>query len=195
MKTTLAYLGASSLALLACGSSQTASATRTTSAALTVEADGEPAGPTTAEKWAEEKVLADAKLAGGGARASGGGDPLAVDGALEDASIPKIERASAKELRAKGRSDLDAGMALVKSSSSVDDAVKKLTVRLGKPTWTENGARRIWVAAAGAQCHRLVLEADGSVEIETASKSEWRLLAATAKQNPCSGEIKRGIDK
>ena len=41
---------------------------------------------------------------------------------------------------------------------------------------------------------RLVLEADGPAEIETASKTEWRMLTATARQNPCTGEIKRGIE-
>jgi len=71
--------------------------------------------------------------------------------------------------------------------------VRKITARIGKPSWTENGNKRIWIAADGQSCHRLVLEADGSVTSETASKNEWRMLAATAQQNACSGEIKRGL--
>lgn len=198
MKTGFLFFASSlafSLAGVACGSAQSPSTTRTTSAALTVEPADAPAEKTSAEKWAEEKVLADAKNAKAKGEKKEGGDPLAMNDALEDSSIPKVEATPAKELRGKSRGDLDAALALVKTESSVDGAAKKLTVRLGKPTWTENGSRRIWVAAAGAQCHRLVLEADGTVEVETASKNEWRMLAATAKQNPCTGEIKRGIDK
>lgn len=196
MKTGFLFV-ASSLLLVACGSAQSPGATRTTSAALTVEpAEAAPAEKkTSAEKWAEEKVLADAKSAKAAGEKKEGGDPLAMNDALEDGSIPKIEATPAKELRGKTRGDLDAALALVKTESTLEGATKKLTTRLGKPTWTENGSRRIWVAAAGAQCHRLVLEADGTVEVETASKNEWRMLAATAKQNPCTGEIKRGIDK
>lgn len=197
MKTSLLFTcAASSLLAFACGSSQAPGATRTTSAAVTVERSDAPvAEKSSAEKWAEQKVLADAKSAKQSGDDKKGGDPLAMNDALEDSAIPKIEATPAKELRGKSRGDLDAALALVKTESSVDGAAKKLTVRLGKPTWTENGSRRIWVAKAGAQCHRLVLEADGTVEVETAPSSEWRMLAATAKQNPCTGEIKRGIDK
>lgn len=195
MKTGLLFASASALLAVACGSSPAPSATRTTAAAVTVEpADAPPAEKSSAEKWAEQKVLADAKSAKS-AEERKGGDPLAMNDALEDGAIPKIDATPAKELRTKSRADLDAALAAVKSEASVEDAAKKLTARLGKPTWTENGTRRIWVSAAGAQCHRLVLETDGTVEVETASKAEWRMLAATAKQNPCTGEIKRGIEK
>jgi len=181
------------LFVVGCGSTQTGEQTRTTSAALTVEPSQKNA-PTAAEKWAEEKVAAEAKNAKTSGVAQKGGDPLAMNDALEDSAIPKIEMTPAREVRMKGRGDLDAAMAMLKSESSVDGAAKKLTVRLGKPSWTENGTKRIWVATAGAQCHRLVLSPDGTAEIETASKSEWRSLTATARQNPCTGEIKRGIE-
>jgi hypothetical protein len=176
-----------------CGSSQAPSQTQTTSAAVT--ADPAQNAPTTAEKWAEAKVAADAKNAKSSGTAEKVSDPLAMNDALEDSAIPKVEMTPAREVRGKGRWDLDAGMALLKSASSLEGAVKKLNSRLGKPSWTENGSKRIWVANAGAQCHRLVLEPDGTAEIEIASKTEWRSLTATAKQNPCTGEIKRGIGK
>lgn len=181
------------LFVVGCGSAQTAEQTRTTSAALTVE-PSQKNSPTAAEKWAEDKVLAEAKNAKSSGFSQKGGDPLAMNDALEDSAIPKVEQTPAREVRAKGRGDLDAAMALLRNESSVEGAAKTLTVRLGKPSWTENGTKRIWVAPAGAQCHRLVLEADGTAEIETASKSEWRSLTATARQNPCTGEIKRGIE-
>lgn len=183
------------LLVVGCGSTQTAEQTRTSSSALTVEAS--PASknaPSEAEKWAEQKVKEEAAKAKSSGVAAKGGDPLAMNDALEESNIPKIELTPAREIRAKGRADLDAAMSLVSGETSVDGAAKKLSVRLGKPSWTENGSKRVWVAAAGAQCHRLVLEADGTAEVETASKSEWRMLTATARMNPCTGEIKRGIE-
>lgn len=194
MKTGALLLSLSSLVLaVGCGASQTAEQTRTTSSALSVE-PSQKASPTSAEKWAEDKVKEEAAKAKSSGVAQKGGDPLAMNDSLEESAIPKIEMTPAKEVRAKGRGDLDAAMALLKTEASVEGAAKKLTARLGKPSWTENGQKRIWVAAAGAQCHRLVLEADGTAEIETASKTEWRSLTATSRQNPCTGEIKRGIE-
>jgi hypothetical protein len=186
-----------SLFAFACGSTQTAEQTRTTSAAITVEPSQKNA-PTEAEKWAEQKVKEEAQKDKEKAKTSGvtakGGDPLAMNDALEESNIPKIALTPAREVRGKSRGDLDAAMGLLKTETSVDGAAKKLTVRLGKPSWTENGSKRVWVAPAGAQCHRLVLEPDGTAEIETASKGEWRMLTATARMNPCTGEIKRGIE-
>ena len=81
------------------------------------------------------------------------------------------------------------------------ETTKKLTKRLGKPTWTESpkgshAKRRVWVAnAKNNQCHRLVLEADGALIVETMKRDDWRMLTATARQNPCTGEIKRGLTK
>jgi hypothetical protein len=190
-----ALFSTSIVCIVGCGSTQTAEQTRTTSAALTVEASPEAkAGPTEAEKWAEQKVKDEAQKAKSSGVAQKGGDPLAMNDALEESNIPKIELTPAREVRGKSRGDLEAAMKTVADESSVDGAAKKLTVRLGKPSWTENGTKRVWVAMAGAQCHRLVLEADGTAEVETASKSEWRMITATARMNPCTGEIKRGIE-
>ena len=147
---------------------------------------------TAAEKWAEGKIEVNAKNA---ARTKTDFDPLAMNDELEAAAIPKIVMTDAKALRAKSRADLDASVALVRTESSVEGAAKKLVARLGKPTWTENGSKHVWVANAGAQCHRLVLDTDGSVEVETVAKGKWHMLAATASQNLCTGEIKRGIEK
>ena len=104
-----------------------------------------------------------------------------------------FEMTPAKEVRAKSKADLYAGVAVMRSATTVDEAAKKITQRIGKPTWTENGQKRIWVVMAGNKCHRLVLTPDGEANVEEASKKEWRGLSALAQQNPCTGEIKRGI--
>lgn len=193
MKTSLLF---GLLFCAACGASNATSQTGTTSAALTSDSAEKKAEPSAAEKWAEAKVAADAKQAKASGEKQASGDPLAMQNdAMEQAAIPKIEMTPARQVRAHSRNELDSAMSVMKSAATVDEAAAKLTARLGKPSWTENGNRRIWVANAGAQCHRLILEADGSAEVETASKTEWRMLSATAKQNPCSGEIKRGIEK
>ncbi len=171
-----------SLALLALSISACASApkppvenTTTTSAALTKADESKPAAKA-AEPEAKEAL-----------------DPLGVGGALEAASIPKIEQTPAKELRPKSRGDLEAAMALVKNASTLDVAVKRVTQRLGKPTWIENGKKRVWIAKDGKGCHRFVLDADGQVDLESAPATEWRMLSALAQQNACTGEIKRGV--
>jgi hypothetical protein len=196
MKTGALLFALTAVAVVGCASSQTAEQTRTTSSALTVESSpaAKASTPSEAEKWAEEKVKEEAQKAKNNGVAQKGGDPLAMNDALEESNIPKIELTPAKEVRVKTRAELDSAMKLVENETSLDGAAKKLTARLGKPSWTENGTKRVWVAAAGAQCHRLVLEADGTAEVETASKTEWRMLTATARLNPCTGEIKRGIE-
>mgnify|MGYP001123126901 CR=1 FL=1 len=187
------------LALAACSSSTpepvVASSTTLTSADAR---EAQPKAKTAAEDWAEKKVAAE--LANEPiAPSRDGADPLAIDSELEESSIPHMEITPAGQVRKKSPGELNRAIGLVKSASTLEGAVKKLTQRLGKPSWTEapksspNAKRRVWVAPAGNQCHRLVLEADGAVQVETASKSEWRMLTASARQNPCTGEIKRGI--
>lgn len=182
------------LAVAGCASAQKPEATATSSAALT-SADSN--GPTAAERWAEKKVAAEAATMKAAPRDSF--DPLGMGGDLEESSVPQIEITAAGQVRAKTPAEINAAVAAVKAASSVEDAAKRLSARLGKPSWTESmkGAegskRRIWVALSGAQCQRLVLEADGSVEVESAMRSDWRMLAASARQNPCTGELKRGL--
>lgn len=193
--------------VVACGSSDKPEPKTATS-----QASARP--PTPAELWAEKKVAAE--IASGfktqdeskESRAKSAepkkdessGDPLAVNSELEEASIPKVELTPKKQIRGSSPKQLNAALKIVKSASSVDEATKRLTSKLGKPSWTEspknndNAKRRVWVARSkGPQCHRLVLDADGSVEVESASKTEWRMLAASARQNPCTGEIQRGL--
>lgn len=179
------------LALAACGgaSKPHVETVSTTSAALTAQGEQAPAGKTSAEQWAEAKI---AKENVAPKRAADGLDPLSEGAALEAAAIPKIERTDKKQLRAKSRGDLDAALSVMKSASTVDEAVTKLTARLGKTTWVENGTKRVWVAPEGARCHRLVLEGDGSVHVETVAKSDAIRLTTTVKQDPCTGEIERG---
>jgi len=120
-------------------------------------------------------------------------DPLAVDGITEAATIPEIVHTPAKELRRKSRADLDAALTLAKQAPSVDAAVDALVKRLGKPTWTEAGQRRVWVAPETGRCHRLVVDSDGAVELEVAPAGESKMLSAAARQKLCSGEITRGL--
>lgn len=156
----------------------------------------------TAEQWAEQKIAAEIETTKKESSPVAQGDafdPLAISSELEEASIPTTEMTPSNQLRPKTPNELNAAIGVVTSESSVEGAAKKLTARLGKPSWTESSKgsdkakRRVWVASHGDRCHRLVLEADGSVEVESASKSEWRLLSAMARQNPCTGEIKRGM--
>ncbi len=176
------------LFLVACASSSSpkpaVDTTTSTTSAEVKKTDEKSA----AEKWAESKMDKEAAQAKAAPRDAAAVDPLADDAS----AIPKVELTPKNELRGKGRGDLDAAIGLVKSAATVDEASKKLTVRLGKPTWIENGQKRVWVANDGARCHRLVLEGDGTVSLETASKTDWTLLGVTAKQNACTGEIQKG---
>jgi hypothetical protein len=187
------------LTACACSSAPPVTPTGTSSAALTSAetSDKSGGGKSAAEQWAEKKAAAEAASVKTAPRETS--DPLAMNSELEESSIPSTEITPASQVRAKSPGELNAAVGVVKSETSVDGAAKKLTERLGKPNWSEapksamNAKRRVWVAAAGGQCQRLVLEADGTVEVETASKTEWRMLTASARQNPCTGEIKRGI--
>lgn len=193
------------LALTACASAQKSEPATASTAALTSAGEPEQKSKTAAEEWAEKKVAAEAEAPKKASSApvekdAAALDPLAMGSELEESSIPTIELTPRGQVRAKSPGELNAALGVVKTASSVEDAAKKLTQRLGKPSWTEapkgaSAKRHVWVAGAGASCHRLVLEADGSVEVESASSSEWRMLAASARQNPCTGEIKRGISK
>ncbi len=119
-------------------------------------------------------------------------DPLNVGGSLDAASVPTIAKTPAKELRPLGRGDLEAAMKLLGGSATPEAALKKLVARLGKPTWTENEKKRVWIAKDGKNCHRFVFDSDGQADFESAPASEWRMLSATARQNACTGEIKKG---
>ncbi len=201
------FAGFFCVALTACASAQkpepATTTTASSSAALTSAetADDAPSAnkKTAAEDWAEKKAAAEAETAKKEAPSREALDPLAMGSELEESSIPNIDITPAKQVRAKSAGELSAAVGVVSSETSVEGAAQKLTQRLGKPSWTEapkgspNAKRRVWVANAGAKCSRLVLEADGSVEVESASKTEWRMLTASARQNACTGELERGI--
>lgn len=119
-------------------------------------------------------------------------DPLSVGSDLEAAAVPTIVQTPAKELRPQSRAGFESALKLMQGEGTPEAAAKKLTARLGKPTWIESGKKRVWIAKDGKSCHRFVLDADGQADLETASASEWRMLTALAKQNACTGEIKRG---
>lgn len=177
------------VSLVACGGAPKPLVDTTTMTAAPVPK--EDSSKTAAEKWAESKT--DKEVASSKSASREALDPLSESGALEEAAIPKIEITPKKELRSKSRGDLDAAANLVKSASSVEQAVSRLKSRLGRPTWTENGHRHVWVASEGARCHRLVLEADGTFVVEIASAAERTMLSALARQNLCTGEIERGM--
>lgn len=181
-------LGSLTLAALAAcaGSPAPASKTpeetpRTTSAALVAE----PAAP--ADKPMEIAAKPPAPVSAAVL------DPLAIDESLEASAVPKVEMTPAAQLRRKSRGELESALAVGSKATSVEAAVATLTKRLGKATWVENGKKYVWVAAAGDSCHRLVVEPDGSLELENAKATEWRMLSALAQQNACTGEIRRGM--
>jgi hypothetical protein len=181
-------VGVGVVGVVACGGApKPAVATTTITAAPVLKEDSRSA----AERWAESKM--DKEIAETKKQPREALDPLSESGALEAASIPKVELTPAKELRGKSRGELDAAIGVVKSAATVDEAAKKLVARLGKPTWIENGQKRVWVANDGARCHRLVLDADGSVEVQAATRSESIMLTALARQSACTGEITRGV--
>ncbi len=140
-----------------------------------------------------ETVAASAPAPGASdAKGSTSLDPLGVDAALEAAMVPKVVLTPAKELRHKSRGDITGAMSVLSRESTSEGAVKKVSARLGKPTWIENGNKYVWVAKEGKTCHRFVLDADGQAETDSVSADEWRSLTAVSKQNVCTGEIKRG---
>lgn len=118
---------------------------------------------------------------------------MAVGEAMESATTTKIELTPARELRSKSMRDLQDGRKLAEKAATFDEAVQKLGVRLGKPTWVENGQKRVWVVRDGARCYRLVLDTDGSIVTETAPANEWRMLSALSQQNACTGAVIDGI--
>ena len=181
--------GLLSVVPVACASAQKPEPTASASAALTsaegasdsasANANTNAKTRTAAEDWAEKKIAAEAETAKKEAREPREAlDPLAMGSELEESSIPKTEITPVSQLRVKSPAELNAALGVVKSESSVEGAAQKLTSRLGKPTWSESpkGAesakRRVWVANTGATCHRLVLEPDGAVEVESASRTE-----------------------
>lgn len=174
----------------ASGEKPRAETVSTTSAAMT-KAE-EPAATTTAEQWAEAKIAKENAKTGETKKATEGLDPLSEGASLEAASIPKVEFTDKKQVRAKTRGELDAALSVMKTAASVEEAATKLTARLGKVSWTENGSKRVWVANEGARCHRLVLDGDGSVNVETVAKKDAIRLTTTVRQDPCTGEIVRG---
>jgi hypothetical protein len=170
-----AYLFAACAIIVGCGSAPKPSAeTKTTSAAM---AESTPAAPSTATAPAATAVPEGKKL----------GDPLALDGAI--GALPKIVFTPAKELRKNSRADLASAFDAVSKQETHAAAAAFLAKRLGKPSWVENGQKRVWVASERAECQRLTLMSDGSVDLEGATKSEWTMLSTFARQNKCSGEI------
>src|SRR5690349_18963707 len=79
---------------------------------------------TAAEQWAERRAAAEAGRVKRAPRASS--DPLGMNGELEESAIPKTEITPKGQLLAKSPGELNAAMNDVKTSSSVEGAVKRL---------------------------------------------------------------------
>lgn len=156
------------------------------------EAPVEAPSQSAAEAWAEKKAHAE-ESAAPESSGSAGADPLAVGDTLASASTTKIELTNARELRRKTRRDLEDGQKIVEKATTFEEAVQKLGTRLGKPNWIESGKKRVWVVTEGTQCYRLMLDADGSTETDTASTTESRMLSALSQQNPCTGAVQNGM--
>ncbi len=108
--------------------------------------------------------------------------------------LPKIEFTEKKALKKKSRADLAAALSAGQTASTVEDALKAMEKRAGKPTWNEeNGKTRVWVVTEGQRCHRLTLESGGEMNLEASTVTEWHMLAVGARQNVCTGEIRAGI--
>jgi len=118
-------------------------------------------------------------------------DPLARMGTR---NLPKIDMTPKKDLKRNSRATLDAALAAGQSASTLDEAVKAMEKRIGKPTWVEeDGKKRVWIVLEGSRCHKLTLDRGGDIDLEVAPTSEWHMLAVGARQNVCSGEIRAGI--
>lgn len=157
------------------------------------EAPPEPPKQSAAEAWAESRSREEAAAAPPSSLDERAADPLAVGDAMESAVTTKIELTPAKQLRTKTVRDLEEGRKIAEKAETFEDAVKKVVVRIGKPTWVENGKKHVWVVRDSAHCYRLALDADGSIQTETVAPNEWRMLSALSQQNACTGAVKNGI--
>lgn len=171
----------------------------TTTAALVSRRQEDPGSgaPTTAPTTAAPTTTAAVKTATIGSDATGAApsgditalDPLAL-GALED-NAPKTVVTPTKSLRTLSRADLSAALAMGQRQSSVDAAVAAIKKRIGAPKWVEENRHFVWIAPAGGSCHRLVVDANGSLDIDTMPTTEWTSLTALTQRNECSGETRR----
>jgi len=112
-----------------------------------------------------------------------------MDGAV--GALPRIVFTPKRELRHNGASDLKEAFAIAMRQAGTEAAATKLTKRLGKPNWVENGQKRVWVVGDAQQCQRLILNGDGSVDLDGAPRSAWTMLSTFARQNICSGQVER----
>ncbi|AKV04146.1 hypothetical protein AKJ09_10809 [Labilithrix luteola] len=120
-------------------------------------------------------------------------DPLAIGDAMEAGPTTTVVVTPARQLRPKTVRDLEEAHQLAQKMETFDEAMKKLTVRLGKPNWVENGRKNVWVVRDSTHCYRLVLEADGSIETEKVVADEVRMLSALSQQNLCTGVVVNGV--
>ena len=181
-------LGMSVLALSGCASAPASSPTTPAPASSAApveeaptpgeeeEAAPEPPKQSSAEAWAEKRSREEAAAA-----------------PPESAVTTKIELTPARQLRTKSVRDLEDGRKIAEKAETYDEAVKKLVVRLGKPTWVEDGKKHVWVVRDSTHCYRLALGGDGSIETETVTPNDWRMLSALSQQNACTGAVKNGI--
>lgn len=122
-----------------------------------------------------------------------GADPMAIGEAMAAGPSTNVVLTPARQIRSKTVRDLEEGHQLAQKTETFDDAMKKLTVRLGKPNWVENGRKNVWVVRDATHCYRLILESDGSIETEKVVADEVRMLSALSQQNLCTGVVVNGV--
>ena len=126
--------------------------------------------------------------AGPAADASKKGEPPT---AVADEPLPNIVFTPPAEVRATTLAKLKAAVASIKTLTTASAVEASLTRSLGKPTWIEDEKVRVWVAHEATQCARVVLQQDGSVDLESMRFNESKSVSRSARQNLCTGQIER----
>lgn len=103
--------------------------------------------------------------------------------------LPNIVFTPENELRTNTEAKLNSAVKSIKNLTSASVVAASLTRTLGKPTWIEDDKTRVWVAREQTKCVRLVLQEDGSVDLESMRFTESKTLSGSARQNLCTGKI------
>jgi glucose/arabinose dehydrogenase len=164
------------LVFAGCGAAPAAPATSVTnSSAASVATPASQASPQSAGADVSKEAAPQAKS-----------EQVAADPAEP---LPKIEFTPANELRQNTRAKLEGALKSIKGQTTAAGVTAVLTRSLGKPTWIEDEKTRVWTAMDATQCIRIVLQEDGSVDLEKMRTTETKVLSRAARQNLCTGKI------
>ena len=134
-----------------------------------------PAAPAKAEAEPAKEAEAPAKAA------------PAIE--IPDEPLPNVAFTPEGELRTNSEAKLNAAAKSLKGLSTPAAVAASLTRSLGKPTWIEDEKTRVWIAQEPTKCVRLVMQEDGSVDLESMRFTESKTLSRSARQNLCTGKI------